>query len=43
VRYTAYSLFPPTEFVRMKYPGSRLPLPLLYLRRMGRFIAGGWR
>lgn len=43
VRQGTYRLFPPAEFVRMQYPLSRLPLPLLYLRRMGRFLAGGRR
>jgi hypothetical protein len=43
MRYAAYSLFPPAEFVRMQYPLSRLPLPLLYLRRISRFLAGGAR
>lgn len=41
MRQGAYWLFPPAEFVRMQYPLSRLPLPVLYLRRMGRFLAGG--
>jgi hypothetical protein len=41
LRHGSYRFFPPPEFLRMQYPLSRLPLPLLYLRRMGRFLAGG--
>lgn len=43
LRYAAYSLCPPAEFVRMKYPDSKLPLPVLYLRRLGSFLTGGQR
>lgn len=33
-------LFPPAQVVLNQYPGSRLPVPVLYLRRMLRFLRG---
>lgn len=34
-------LFPPAEYMRMKYPGSRQPVPLLWLRRIAGLVIGG--
>lgn len=39
--YLRARLFPPPRAMRSQYPRSRLPLPLLYLRRMFRFASGG--
>lgn len=41
LRHAAYWVFPPASFIRMKYPRSRLPLGLLYLRRIGGLLTRG--
>lgn len=40
LRHGRYRLFPPAEFVHMSYPNSRLPLGVLYLRRLVGFLLG---
>jgi len=39
--YLRARLFPPAAFMRGQYPHSRMPLALLYLRRIARFAGGG--
>lgn len=38
--YLTARLFPPAAFMRMQYPESRMPLVLLYPRRILRFLSG---
>lgn len=40
-RHALARLFPAAALLRSQYPQSRLPLPVLYLRRIGRFLTGG--
>lgn len=39
--YLRSRLFPPASALRSQYPRSRLPVPLLWLRRLLRFAGGG--
>ena len=40
LKYARARLFPAEAFIRAQYPQSQLPLPLLYLRRIWRFLRG---
>lgn len=41
LHYLRNRLFPKAALVRGQYPQSTMPLPILYLRRIGRFVTGG--
>lgn len=41
LHYLRNRLFPKAALVRGQYPQSKMPLPILYLRRIGRFVSGG--